>query len=252
MNMMWCMLPGLMPIPGGLPPLPNLPNLNLPLPDLSAVSLAGTGTLSAAAGTTGEWTHTPSSDCASACRSFNFFSHVHDCKWSVMTSVNICVLSPTSGSTAAPEPAGSRHVSPPARHAALPAAAPALSGCDPPYAHLHSSPSSVGHSVSSTCDPPSHQHHSPHRSWLHKRHGIASPHGNDTDIIVMWRGWVLLPANFKTPGFSLSTLPICLSVFFYLLAERAGRRMQQFRPSHWWESLWRSYEGLKTVVDRSV
>ncbi|XP_076600636.1 Golgi reassembly-stacking protein 2-like [Chaetodon auriga] len=34
-------LPGLMPLPGGLPPLPNLPNLNLPLPDLSAVSLAG-------------------------------------------------------------------------------------------------------------------------------------------------------------------------------------------------------------------
>ncbi|XP_056276905.1 Golgi reassembly-stacking protein 2-like [Pseudoliparis swirei] len=28
-------------IPGGLPPLPNLPNLNLPLPDLSAMSLAG-------------------------------------------------------------------------------------------------------------------------------------------------------------------------------------------------------------------
>ncbi|XP_059201306.1 Golgi reassembly-stacking protein 2 [Centropristis striata] len=37
-------LPGLMPLPGGLPPLPNLPNLNLPLPDLSAMSLAG-GTL---------------------------------------------------------------------------------------------------------------------------------------------------------------------------------------------------------------
>uniref|UniRef100_A0AAY4E8D5 PDZ GRASP-type domain-containing protein n=1 Tax=Denticeps clupeoides TaxID=299321 RepID=A0AAY4E8D5_9TELE len=34
-------LPGLMPLPGGLPPLPNLPNLNIPLPDLSAVSLAG-------------------------------------------------------------------------------------------------------------------------------------------------------------------------------------------------------------------
>ncbi|KAM6918450.1 Golgi reassembly-stacking protein 2-like [Xenentodon cancila] len=44
-------LPGLMPIPGGLPPLPNLPNLNLPLPDLSAVSLAGASTLPAA-GTT--------------------------------------------------------------------------------------------------------------------------------------------------------------------------------------------------------
>ncbi|XP_034559181.1 Golgi reassembly-stacking protein 2-like [Notolabrus celidotus] len=37
-------LPGLMPLPAGLPPLPNLPNLNLPLPDLSAVSLSG-GTL---------------------------------------------------------------------------------------------------------------------------------------------------------------------------------------------------------------
>lgn len=35
-------LPGLMPLPGGLPPLPNLPNLNLPLPDLSAVSRPGT------------------------------------------------------------------------------------------------------------------------------------------------------------------------------------------------------------------
>ncbi|KAM3605289.1 uncharacterized protein V6R79_023522 [Siganus canaliculatus] len=34
-------LPGLMPLPAGLPPLPTLPNLNLPLPDLSAVSLAG-------------------------------------------------------------------------------------------------------------------------------------------------------------------------------------------------------------------
>lgn len=41
-------LPGLMPLPAGLPPLPNLPNLNLPLPDLSAVSLAG----APAAGTT--------------------------------------------------------------------------------------------------------------------------------------------------------------------------------------------------------
>ncbi|XP_070701003.1 Golgi reassembly-stacking protein 2-like [Pempheris klunzingeri] len=38
-------LPGLMPLPGGLPPLPNLPNLNLPLPNLSAVSLAGTSAL---------------------------------------------------------------------------------------------------------------------------------------------------------------------------------------------------------------
>uniref|UniRef100_A0A1A8EG96 Golgi reassembly stacking protein 2 n=1 Tax=Nothobranchius kadleci TaxID=1051664 RepID=A0A1A8EG96_NOTKA len=38
-------LPGLMPLPGGLPPLPNLPNLNLPLPDLSAVSLGGTSSL---------------------------------------------------------------------------------------------------------------------------------------------------------------------------------------------------------------
>ncbi|XP_019733395.1 Golgi reassembly-stacking protein 2 isoform X2 [Hippocampus comes] len=38
-------LPGLMPLPGGLPPLPNLPNLNLPLPDLGAISLAGTSTL---------------------------------------------------------------------------------------------------------------------------------------------------------------------------------------------------------------
>ncbi|XP_031711157.1 Golgi reassembly-stacking protein 2-like [Anarrhichthys ocellatus] len=35
-------LPGLMPLPAGLPPLPNLPNLNLTLPDLSAMSLAGT------------------------------------------------------------------------------------------------------------------------------------------------------------------------------------------------------------------
>uniref|UniRef100_A0A8K9XAK7 Golgi reassembly stacking protein 2 n=1 Tax=Oncorhynchus mykiss TaxID=8022 RepID=A0A8K9XAK7_ONCMY len=35
-------LPGLLPLPGGLPPFPNLPNLNLTaLPDLSAVSLAG-------------------------------------------------------------------------------------------------------------------------------------------------------------------------------------------------------------------
>lgn len=40
-----------MPLPGGLPPLPNIPNLNLPLPDLSAVSLAG-GTLPGG-GTTG-------------------------------------------------------------------------------------------------------------------------------------------------------------------------------------------------------
>uniref|UniRef100_A0A3Q2PUW1 Golgi reassembly stacking protein 2 n=1 Tax=Fundulus heteroclitus TaxID=8078 RepID=A0A3Q2PUW1_FUNHE len=45
-------LPGLMPLPGGLPPLPNLPNLNLPLPDLSGVSLAGPVSLSSAAGTT--------------------------------------------------------------------------------------------------------------------------------------------------------------------------------------------------------
>ncbi|KAI4886655.1 hypothetical protein NFI96_012777 [Prochilodus magdalenae] len=41
-------LPGLMPLPAGLPPLPNLPNLpnlNIPLPDLSAVSLAGISSL---------------------------------------------------------------------------------------------------------------------------------------------------------------------------------------------------------------
>ncbi|XP_038574538.1 Golgi reassembly-stacking protein 2 [Micropterus salmoides] len=44
-------LPGLMPLPGGLPPLPNLPNLNLPLPDLSAMSLAGTRTLPPPLGT---------------------------------------------------------------------------------------------------------------------------------------------------------------------------------------------------------
>ncbi|XP_068197217.1 Golgi reassembly-stacking protein 2-like [Antennarius striatus] len=40
-------IPGLMPLPGGLPPLPNLPNLNLPLPDLSGVSLAGSPPLGA-------------------------------------------------------------------------------------------------------------------------------------------------------------------------------------------------------------
>lgn len=37
-------LPGLMPLPSGLPPFPNLanlPNFNLPLPDLSTVALAG-------------------------------------------------------------------------------------------------------------------------------------------------------------------------------------------------------------------
>lgn len=45
-------LPGLMPLPGGLAPLPNLPNLNLPLPDLSAVSLAATGSIPSTAGTT--------------------------------------------------------------------------------------------------------------------------------------------------------------------------------------------------------
>ncbi|XP_074544005.1 Golgi reassembly-stacking protein 2-like [Halichoeres trimaculatus] len=44
-------LPGLMPLPAGLPPLPNLPNLNLPLPDLSAVSLSG-GTLPPPVGST--------------------------------------------------------------------------------------------------------------------------------------------------------------------------------------------------------
>lgn len=40
-NMFSVTVPGLMPLPSGLAPLPNLPNLNLPLPDLSAVSLAG-------------------------------------------------------------------------------------------------------------------------------------------------------------------------------------------------------------------
>ncbi|KAK5859690.1 hypothetical protein PBY51_021223 [Eleginops maclovinus] len=35
-------LPGLMSLPAGLPPLPHLPNLNLTLPDLSAMTLAGT------------------------------------------------------------------------------------------------------------------------------------------------------------------------------------------------------------------
>lgn len=44
-------LPGLMPLPAGLPPL--LPNLNLPLPDLGAVSLAGSSSLPQAVGTTG-------------------------------------------------------------------------------------------------------------------------------------------------------------------------------------------------------
>ncbi|XP_043989146.1 Golgi reassembly-stacking protein 2-like isoform X2 [Gambusia affinis] len=45
-------LPGLMPLPGGLPPLPNLPNLNLPLPDLGAISLATSSSIPTAAGTT--------------------------------------------------------------------------------------------------------------------------------------------------------------------------------------------------------
>ncbi|XP_037537990.1 Golgi reassembly-stacking protein 2 [Nematolebias whitei] len=40
-------VPGLMPLSGGLPPLPNLPNLNLPLPDLGSSSVPA-----AAAGTT--------------------------------------------------------------------------------------------------------------------------------------------------------------------------------------------------------
>ncbi|XP_072540085.1 Golgi reassembly-stacking protein 2 [Salminus brasiliensis] len=46
-------LPGLMPLPAGLPPLPNLPNLpnlNIPLPDLSAVSLAGISGLPSSTG----------------------------------------------------------------------------------------------------------------------------------------------------------------------------------------------------------
>lgn len=47
-----CIILGLMPLPGGLPPLPNLPNLNLPLPDLSAVSLSGPSPV----GTTGKCT----------------------------------------------------------------------------------------------------------------------------------------------------------------------------------------------------
>ncbi|XP_076018487.1 Golgi reassembly-stacking protein 2-like [Genypterus blacodes] len=48
-------LPGLLPLPAGLPPLPNLPNLNLnlTLPDLSAMSLAGATALPLPAGTTG-------------------------------------------------------------------------------------------------------------------------------------------------------------------------------------------------------
>uniref|UniRef100_A0A3B5LHT1 PDZ GRASP-type domain-containing protein n=1 Tax=Xiphophorus couchianus TaxID=32473 RepID=A0A3B5LHT1_9TELE len=36
-----CPSSGLMPLPGGLPPLPNLPNLNLPLPDLSFTEKPG-------------------------------------------------------------------------------------------------------------------------------------------------------------------------------------------------------------------
>ncbi|XP_029559078.1 Golgi reassembly-stacking protein 2 isoform X2 [Salmo trutta] len=36
-------LPGLMSLPGGLPPLPNLPNLNFTLPDFGTVSLPGIG-----------------------------------------------------------------------------------------------------------------------------------------------------------------------------------------------------------------
>ncbi|XP_061926726.1 Golgi reassembly-stacking protein 2-like isoform X2 [Entelurus aequoreus] len=40
-------LPGLMSLPGGLPPLPNLANLNLQLPDLSALSLAASSSLAA-------------------------------------------------------------------------------------------------------------------------------------------------------------------------------------------------------------
>ncbi|XP_029937228.1 Golgi reassembly-stacking protein 2 [Myripristis murdjan] len=38
-------LPGLMPLPGGLPPLPNLPNLNINLSGLGQVPLPGTGGL---------------------------------------------------------------------------------------------------------------------------------------------------------------------------------------------------------------
>ncbi|KAM4608278.1 Golgi reassembly-stacking protein 2-like [Polymixia lowei] len=38
-------LPGLMPLPGGLPPLPNLADLNITLPDLSSMSLPALGRL---------------------------------------------------------------------------------------------------------------------------------------------------------------------------------------------------------------
>ncbi|KAM3861980.1 Golgi reassembly-stacking protein 2-like [Diretmus argenteus] len=42
-------LPGVMPLPRGLPPLPNIPNLNISLPDLGQVSLPGLGGLQQAA-----------------------------------------------------------------------------------------------------------------------------------------------------------------------------------------------------------
>uniref|UniRef100_M4AAS6 Golgi reassembly stacking protein 2 n=1 Tax=Xiphophorus maculatus TaxID=8083 RepID=M4AAS6_XIPMA len=65
-----CPSSGLMPLPGGLPPLPNLPNLNLPLPDLSAVSLATSSSIPTAAGTTGEFTEKPGSLFSISCFSF--------------------------------------------------------------------------------------------------------------------------------------------------------------------------------------
>ncbi|KAM3866071.1 Golgi reassembly-stacking protein 2-like [Diretmus argenteus] len=45
-------LPGLMSLPAGLPPLPNLPNLNLALADLTSVSLPGISNLPPPAGIT--------------------------------------------------------------------------------------------------------------------------------------------------------------------------------------------------------
>lgn len=159
---------GLMPLSGGLPPLPNLPNLNLPLPDLGSMSVPA-----AAAGTTGDST----SNIFLHKRSSVFRHQDENCVFVFLTS-------PASGVAAPPEYTGSGLVPPSAHHAALTVASIAFSWCGPPRPLLHPT-SSLCHSHGDACDQHCCLRCTPHGSGLQEGHRTICSHGNNTNVVIM-------------------------------------------------------------------
>lgn len=161
-----------MPLAGGLPPLPNLPNLNLPLPDLSSVSLP--------VGSTGKhicfliWLHV-----------------ILKCFFPLFPLSSPSGISP---SPQHPRPGPLTHAT---NHASLPAASRPPSGRGPAPARFHSLGYSHGGQRGCGRRP-----HTPHGSCLNQCQGITSAHGNNANIVIEEISYIVRSKH--TPGFSLS------------------------------------------------